>query len=127
MIPWWLHSTGIEAVVTLLFALIIGHALGDFPLQSEFLARGKDRHDNRGYPDTPPKTLWIYCLSAHALTHAGIVWLITGSALLGLAEFFLHWLIDFSKAERWLNFHTDQWTHMGCKLVYAILAVWVMH
>jgi hypothetical protein len=120
MMPWWLHSSGWEAGATLFFALAIGHALGDFPLQSEFLARGKDRHAKRTYPDTPPASLWAYCLTAHALTHAGLVWAITGSAVLGFIEFLLHWSIDFSKSEKWLGFHADQAAHLLCKLGYAI-------
>lgn len=121
MSPWWLHSTGPEAAASLCFAFVIGHALGDFPLQSEFLAKGKDRHSaiNKA-PDCPPG-LWMFCLGAHALTHAGIVWFISGCAWLGFAEFLLHSFIDFMKCERKIGFHLDQSLHLACKAVYAVL------
>ena len=46
-------------------------------------------------------------MSAHCLTHAGFVWLITGSALLGFAEFVIHWIIDALKCEGKTGFEMD--------------------
>ncbi len=110
--------------LTLLFAFVICHALGDFPLQGAFLARFKNRHfppKELGVNEEAPPSLWIYCLTYHSLIHAGFVWLITGSVILGLAELAVHWLIDFVKCERWTNFHTDQLLHLATKLAYAAL------
>ncbi len=85
--------------LTLLFALVIGHAVCDFPLQGEFLAAGKNRNVKMPDPEGEPfpGNLWAYCLSAHSLVHAGMVWLVTGSALFGLIEFACHWAIDYGK------------------------------
>jgi hypothetical protein len=87
-------------IVILFFQLLIGHALGDFVLQSAAMSSGKNRHHNlkeqygEGFPD------WYYWLSAHALTHAGLVYIITGSALLAFIELIGHWVIDFTKVTR---------------------------
>lgn len=109
----------------MLFALIIGHALADYPLQGKFLAIRKNRHiksiDYSG--DTPP-AMWLYCLSAHSLVHAGTVWVITGSPLFGLIEFVLHWIIDFAKCEKWTNFHQDQGLHLISKAAYVLAGCW---
>jgi hypothetical protein len=106
----------------LLFALLIGHALADYPLQGAFLARAKDRHSDSGAlfgEQKAPKGLWIHALTAHSLVHAGAVWLITGSVLLTVVELLLHWLIDFAKCEGWTGFHTDQLLHVLCKIGYV--------
>ncbi len=102
--------TNIGSAATLFFAFCIGHALADFPLQGEFLARGKNRHlpsPILADGGNPPKRVWIYCLTAHSLIHGGFVWLITGNVVLGLAEFVLHWIIDALKSEsgirNWLS------------------------
>ena len=109
----------------LFFALMIGHAIADFPLQGQFLAMGKNRHVKMPDPEGEPfpKNLWVYCLSAHALIHAAPVWLLTGSAALALLECVLHWLIDYAKCERWTNFATDQGLHVLCKAIYTFL-IW---
>jgi hypothetical protein len=108
----------------LFFALLIGHALADFPWQGEYLARFKNRHhpgqDIRGHSET----VWPYVLTAHALIHAGVVWLITGSFFLGLLEFVLHWVIDLAKNEGWSNFHIDQGLHVATKVLIVVLLVW---
>ena len=106
----------------LLFALIIGHALADYPLQGKFLAIRKNRHIKPlEYGADVPATIWVYCLSAHSLVHAGAVWVITGSAALGFAEFVLHWAIDFAKCEKWTTFHQDQGLHLLSKLAYVLI------
>lgn len=118
-----LNLTG---ALVLFFALAIGHAMADFPLQGEFLSRGKNRHlppPPLADGDASPPRLWIYLMSAHALTHAGFVWIITGSPLLGFAEFVIHWIIDSLKCERWTGFESDQWLHLITKAVYVAL-IW---
>jgi hypothetical protein len=117
--------------LALLFALMIGHALADYPLQGKFLAIQKNRHirlaDYTG--DTPP-TLWVYCLTAHSMVHAGTLWVIFAcfhlphAAAIAFIELILHWFIDFAKCERWTNFHQDQALHILCKIGY-VLFLWL--
>ena len=108
----------------LLFALVIAHAIADFPLQGAFLAQGKNRHlANSEFQGEEPRFLWVYCLTAHSLIQSGGVWIVTGSFALALIEFVIHWVLDYAKCEGWTNFHVDQMAHVGCKVVYvAILA-----
>lgn len=101
----------------MLFALIAGHALADYPLQGDFLAKGK----NRAAPI--PGMPWWQLLGAHAVIHGGMVAAITGSLWLGLAEMAAHALIDDAKCTGKIGFNTDQALHLVCKLLWVIIAV----
>ncbi|MBC7980130.1 MAG: DUF3307 domain-containing protein [Armatimonadetes bacterium] len=117
---------GVAGAGLLLLAMMIGHALGDYPLQGHFLATVKNRHaDISGFfgGGPGPKGMWIHALTAHALVQAGIVWLITGSAVLVIAELVLHWVIDYVRCEEWISFTLDQALHVGCKMIYAVALV----
>jgi hypothetical protein len=99
----------------LLFWMMAAHALCDYPLQGDFLARGKNhRQPLAGIS-------WWQCLYAHALIHAGAVALITGVPALGLIEFGLHSLIDYGKCSEWYGFNFDQALHWACKFLYVAL------
>ena len=122
-----LTATGPVSALVLFFALVIGHAFADFPLQGDFLSHGKNRHikppqlaDGKG----SPKDLWIYLMSAHCLIHAGFVWLITGAVIFAFAEFVLHWIIDALKCEGKTSFAMDQWLHIATKAVF-VLVIWL--
>lgn len=110
------------------FLLLAGHALCDFALQTEWIAKNKNRHAGppAGYSPTlhgPVQTIWPYVLSAHALMHGGAAMLATGSVVVGALEASAHWLIDFAKCERWIDIHADQALHVGCKaLWFALIA-----
>ena len=108
-------------LLVLFFQLMIGHAVSDFVLQPPAMSRGKNpRNDLRaefgeGFPG------WQCWLSAHALTHAGIVYIITGSILLALLETVLHGLIDIGKCLKRYSIHTDQILHLMSKVLYCVL------
>lgn len=103
--------------LALFFAFAIAHALADFPLQGDYLAREKQR-------STAGSSLeWFIALTAHALIHAGGVWLVSGRVGFGVAEFILHWLIDFGKGEGKYGYATDQALHLICKLTYVVFMV----
>ena len=109
--------------LVIFFALAIGHALADFALQGDFLSTVKNRHADiaRFFGDNGhPKGVWIHALTAHALIHAGAVWIITGSVALAAVELVIHWFIDFAKCESWTSFTTDQVLHLACKAAYAV-------
>jgi len=108
-----------------LFLFLVGHAVCDYALQTDWIAKSKSRHS--GPPPAydpklhgPIQKIWPYVLSAHALIHGGAVFLITGSVFLGIAETFSHWVIDFGKCEKWYGIHTDQLLHFGCKILWAL-------
>ncbi|MGH8455076.1 MAG: DUF3307 domain-containing protein [Nevskiales bacterium] len=107
-----------------LFWLMVGHSLADYPLQSEWMVHAKNRHNIQ--PSTSskrPDLIWLHVLSAHAAIHGGFVALITQNLWLGLAEFWAHYIIDYGKSEHWYGFHTDQFLHIACKLVWVM--VWL--
>lgn len=102
----------VASKVLLLFA---GHALCDYPLQGDFLARGKN-HTNP-IPGIP----WQHCLLAHSLIHAGMVYLITQNFWFALAELMIHCVTDYLKCDGRISFNVDQAIHYTCKLLWAIL------
>ena len=118
-----IHPQCLMGAAWLFLALAIGHVVADFPLQGVFLSTAKNR--NRQLSDDlntkSPRGVWLHAMSAHSLIHCGVVWLITGSVVLGLIEFVLHWVIDSAKCENWVGFNTDQLLHYGCKIVYVAL------
>ena len=122
--------TGVVSALFLLFAFTIGHAFADFPLQGDFLSRGKNNAPPPPLADGKacPANLWVYLMSAHCLIHAGFVWIIGGYAILAVVEFILHWLIDVVKCEGHTSFATDQWLHILTKVAYvAILWSGLLH
>jgi len=97
----------------MLFWLVAGHAVADYPLQGDFLSRGKNHR--APLPGVP----WYQCLLAHALIQGAMVALITKSVTLGLAETLVHAFIDFGKCSGWYGFNFDQALHVAAKLAWV--------
>lgn len=108
--------------IQVFFAMLCAHALVDFSLQTEWIAKNKNRNAVPvGYVAAlhgPMQLVWPHVLTAHALMHGGAVWLATGSTLMGVCETVAHWLIDFCKCEKLYGIHMDQALHVGCKLLW---------
>jgi hypothetical protein len=102
-------------VVQFWVLLLMAHAVCDYPLQGDFLARAKN---HRAPVDGIP---WWQALTAHALIHGWGVWLLTDSPGLGMLEVCLHWIIDWLKSEGVLTFNEDQAAHVLCKLAYTAM------
>ena len=102
-------------VISRLLLLFAGHALCDYPLQGDFLAKGKNH--KAPIPGIP----WYHCLIAHGLIHAGMVCLVTGSLWFGLAEFAIHCATDYAKCNGNIDFQEDQFVHYSCKMLWALL------
>ena len=98
----------------IVWALLIGHAVADYPLQGDFLAKAKNHL--RPIPGIEP----VIALKMHAFIHAGMVGIITGSFFLSLIESLLHTAIDYLKCDERITFTTDQILHVACKLAYAV-------
>lgn len=105
--------------VAILFFLIVGHALADYPLQGDFLANGKNRNTAIG------KLFWPHALFAHSMIHAGFVAAITGQVWLGVAEAVIHAATDWLKCENRISLRTDQAVHIACKVAWTHLAWWL--
>lgn len=121
-------------MMTLFFLLLVGHALADYPLQGDFLARAKNHR--APIPGVP----WQHGLLWHSVLHGGAVGLVTGSVWLGLLETAAHVWIDYAKSAGWFGwwvprepltakgdrvqqraFHIDQALHVLCKILWVIL------
>lgn len=103
------------ASLALLLQLLAMHALLDFPLQGDFLAKAKN-------PLVPiPGLPWWYAMGSHALIHAGGVWVVTGSLTLAAVEIAAHFTIDTLKCRGAFGFLTDQALHIACKLGYVAI------
>ncbi|MCA0276234.1 MAG: DUF3307 domain-containing protein [Proteobacteria bacterium] len=101
------------SLLTLFALLIVGHALADYPLQGDFLAKAKSRVNP--IPGVP----WYHGLLAHAAIHGGFVGVITGSLTLGIAEFIAHCLIDDAKCMGRISYNQDQALHVACKVLWV--------
>ena len=99
--------------------LLVAHALADYPLQGEFLAKAKNRF--APVPGVP----WYQALAAHAVIHGGAVGWSTGSITLGAFEVICHMLIDDLKCGHRISYNVDQFLHVACKVVWAALATYV--
>ncbi len=102
--------------------MLIGHAVADYPLQGDWLARAK----NHTIEAVPGENVWLGCLAAHAAIHAGAVKLATGSWILAAAEFVAHALIDDLKCAGHLSYTQDQLLHVACKLAWFVALVMVV-
>lgn len=119
--------------------LIVAHFLCDYPLQGNYMAMAKNRHDYIKVPipeDWPYEDKydgmvekkwkeWPWVLSGHATIHGGAVYLITGLWYLALLEIIIHGIIDDKKCAEDLTYNQDQAVHIACKVVWAIIATWV--
>lgn len=101
----------------LLLLMIAAHALADYPLQGDFLAKAKNH--TAPIPGVP----FYQALGAHSAIHAGFVLAITGMVWLALAEFIIHTATDYAKCAGRISYNTDQAIHIGCKVVWALIAV----
>lgn len=103
------------AALTMLVMLLGAHALADYPLQGDFLARAKNRMAPlMGVP-------WQQALGAHALIHALFVLLITQVVWLALFELVAHAVIDDLKCRGRISFNADQALHALCKVGYVLV------
>lgn len=101
--------------LALFFMLVAWHALADFALQNDFIAKAKN-------PETPiPGINWQVVLLAHGLIHAFGVFLFTDMLSLAVIEVASHFLIDYEKCRKRITFIQDQLLHIGCKVAYVVI------
>ncbi len=109
-------SLGKGSLLATLILLFAGHALCDFPLQGQFLSDAKN-HRRLGVGEH-----WARALFAHSMIHCAMVYLITGSVILGMAEFVIHAATDYAKCDGRITSTQDQAIHYACKIAWALIA-----
>ena len=94
---------------------------------------GKNRNDKIHDKEHSLFPVWWYWLTAHALVHGGVVYLISANLLassaallLAVIETVIHWFTDFAKCEGWIGMHQDQAIHIGCKVLYVLLIFYAL-
>jgi hypothetical protein len=107
----------------LLFGFLVGHAVCDFVLQGEVISVAKARHGDAHAQHGAGFPPWYYWLGAHALTHGGAVYLVSGRWELAAIESVLHAAIDHLKCEGVITFQQDQALHLACKLAYVAFLI----
>ena len=95
--------------------LLACHALADYPLQGDWLAKAK----NHRLEIVPGERIWPLALASHAAIHALFVGAVTGSMTLAIIEFFAHAVIDWMKCDGAFGYNADQAAHIACKVIYA--------
>lgn len=101
----------------ILLFLLSGHALCDFALQNDFVAKGKN------YKTRFPGMAWQQIMLAHCLIHSGMVLWITHSVWMAIAELAIHYATDYAKCDGRITFNQDQAIHYGCKILWAALVM----
>ena len=129
--------------ILLLFA---GHALCDYPLQGDFLAKWKNHRfgicfcgkdiekvgeywaagpevckDNHWHKPLRRPVPWWQAMAAHSFIHAGMVYLVTRSVWMAIAELGIHFVTDYAKCDGRISFNQDQAIHYACKVLWAVL------
>lgn len=108
--------------IKLLLSLYATHLICDLTLQSDTMAKGKNRNRKPDYIPEGQKYVptWYFWLSAHSATHAVGVFLITSNYLASLFMFFSHWIIDFLKCENKTTPLGDQLLHLSVIIAMTI-------
>jgi hypothetical protein len=100
-----------------LITLLAAHAFADYAGQGDFMAKAKNRM--APIPGVP----WWQPMAAHATIHGGLVALITGIWWLAPLEAVAHFLTDDAKCRGRISYNTDQAIHVGCKVLWWLVAV----
>jgi len=107
-----------HTVFELFWWYLVFHAIFDYGLQSEFIAKGKNHREP--LPNVP----WVPVLMAHSIMHGGAVAFVSGNVYLGAAEFVAHFATDFAKsagffgADRFRAHIVDQIVHILWKILW---------
>ncbi len=97
--------------------LIASHFVADYVFQTDAIAVGKNHKISKEHLTVP----WYYWLFAHSVVHALGVYFVTQSISLFYLELVSHFAIDFSKCNKWIGLHTDQFLHIACKVLYVFI------
>lgn len=106
-----------HSFIAVLFGLIAAHFICDYAFQPTAMYIGKNQLKGEPYAGIN----WWYWLTAHSMSHAVAVALVTRNVYLGLAEFVAHWAIDWAHSKKYIGLHFEQALHLFCKLTWALI------
>lgn len=109
----------IEQAFNFLFWLLVMHAVADYPLQGDWLAKAKNPW-GKEWP-VPGEEIWLGAMASHCLIHAAGVYWVTQTFVLAAAEFVMHFIIDLMRCFRALSYNEDQALHIACKVAWTII------
>lgn len=113
----------IQTAIDALLWMLIGHAVCDYPLQGDWLARAKNHNPRIVLGDSPDEDISGGAMMCHCAIHAGAVKLATGSWLLAFCELVAHGIIDYGKCDGLVGYNVDQLMHVGCKFAWTALLI----
>jgi len=110
----------------MLFLLLMAHAVTDFGLQSEWMARAKNFRvpPSLPPPGQRPNVVWPFVLLAHALINAAGVYVVTQRMGFAVFECVAHFGIDLLKCYGGTDVYRDQFLHLSTKLMIAATVAW---
>ncbi|MBR1220672.1 DUF3307 domain-containing protein [Bradyrhizobium sp. U87765 SZCCT0131] len=90
-LPQWSTTVAVGPLVVWMLLLTVKHVIGDFLLQTTWMAKGKDSAG-----------AWLVPLTAHCLIHGALATLLFAVLapklwFLGIADFVVHLIIDRTK------------------------------
>lgn len=103
--------------IDLLWWLIVGHFLCDYPLQNDYLAVHKNPIING-----KKNSEWFICLFAHSSIHTLPVMWLTGRVELAMVMLVTHMIIDYVRCKQWIHFWQDQFLHIVVVIGIAMYA-----
>ncbi len=106
-------------ILSAFLLLLVGHALGDYALQTEFMVEAKSPRAG---------SIWPWVLGSHCLIHGFLVAIILGNPIFGILELAAHFVIDLAKSVGLfgrgdVSFHIDQILHIGCKALWVAMMI----
>jgi len=109
----------------LFLKLIFAHAIADFLLQPDKMAKYKSSHTPPSKNLIPkgedPQSFWIHFLLAHAMINGAAIYALTSIAWMAFVEIFVHAYIDYQKCESKISIHQDQLLHLLSKIIYILI------
>ena len=99
------------------FYLLAAHALTDYALQPEWMAK----HKSPRHPPPKPVGQWWWIMTAHSLINGVGVALILDVWWLGVAETVVHFVIDHAKCLKRLTANGDQVLHLLSKVTWLLM------
>lgn len=117
-------------VILILFLCLVGHCIGDYVLQTDFIAKAKspkfwkETNDKRGWIPVliAHSLIWSFCTFSPLLYFYGSIWLVVYSFIINA---FIHFFVDWLKCAGRSNMLIDQCIHLF-QILITLLVLYLM-